>query len=133
MAALVPGTVVATRCAKRTVQRAGEAGGKGMPVYHDQATGKWFKALNDTVAHAAARGIATHDFTLDNPITIATGGDFDIGVATVDGETYYVGPGGGEIVPHADLMSGDIVTPIGIGKAGNVLGLMIYRSDTAKP
>lgn len=103
----------------------------GEPVR--KTSNKVFAASNATAAAAAVIGIALANAATNQPVAVITGGDISFGddVLTV-GLIYAVGDSAGQIVPSADLGSGDFTTILGVAKTASVLSLDIQRSGVAQ-
>lgn len=94
---------------------AGETITAGMPVYLKASDSKLWKALSGgTAAQADAIGIAMHAALAGQPLVIAkTGGTINIGATTAKTTTYMLGAAAGEVVPQADLASGNAIVRLG--------------------
>lgn len=108
-----------------------------IPFYRSSSDQKFYKALNDTAAHANVIGFSTSEalanqtmcgFPMGQPILLGAG------AAPASGTTYYLGDGAGEIVPYTDVTSAKIVTVLGIGTTGNKLDTSTFKcTGVAKP
>jgi hypothetical protein len=86
----------------------------GKSLYLDAATGTIKLADNNASALTAdAKGVSAHAALPGQPITYYTGGNVAFGAILTVGETYYVGPGAGEIIPSGDLATGMYVKRLG--------------------
>lgn len=102
----------------------------GQPVYADgTADFKLKPAANTSEAAASVTGIALSGGG-DNQVTShQQRGTLDIGGVATEGVVYVLG-GAGEIVPVADLTTGNWVTLIGTGDADGNLKLHIIPTNT---
>lgn len=99
----------------------------GQPVYRDPADNKWKLAdANASATTANARGIAVTPGVSDGYGLVATKGSIVlVGTTMAVGETYYVGPTAGEIIPDADLTTGDRVCRLGTAATTTQLDLSV--------
>lgn len=106
---LVSGSIERTRLG-------GAAVGLGESVYLD-AAGKWQAAANDDILTAGQNGLAiafSECFAVNQPIDVIRGGStINFGPVLVPGETYAVGPVAGQIIPFAEILSGDFTSILG--------------------
>src|SRR5690349_9058777 len=124
---ITPGNVVAGANAIKTAGVAGETVTAGQPVARDSVTRKLLKADNNA-ANTDLRtpiGIALHGASLDQPLTIQTEGDINLGATLTVGVPYFLGDAPGGISPLADLASGEFVGFLGIASAANNLKMKI--------
>lgn len=85
----------------------------GQAVYKDASDSDKIKACDaDVQASAACVGIATHAAASGQPIMYQTGGAITMGATMTKGEHYFCGTTAGELVPLADLSSGDFLTRV---------------------
>lgn len=95
---------------------AGETLTAGIPVYL-KTDGKLWKALaGGTAAQAAAVAITLHAALAGQPIKAQKGGTMNIGATTAKVH-YYLGAAAGEVVPVADLSSGNAIVRLGYATA----------------
>jgi len=114
----------------------GEAVTQGQPVRLDTSDTKHYLCKNDVEAEAAAEHLAlTPGGDADLGVLVGQGAKVYLGAATgmVVGDSYYVGPNDGEIVPEADLLTGDYVTRVGICVAAGVLEVDINATGVLVP
>lgn len=107
--------------------RAGETIAAGKAVYLDATAKKWKLADSDSATAGAnqAGGIALNSASLDQPLTVQTGGDITIGATLTAGSAYYLSETAGGIQPAADLGTGERVCQIGLAKSASVLAIDI--------
>lgn len=116
----------------------GESVTQGQPVFL-AADGKYYRCdANDTAIKARCAGIALQPGIADSPAVIALPGStpgeslVNLGATLAAGMVYCVGATVGEIVPYADLTTGDYVTIIGVAKTTALLDFQVLISDTQK-
>lgn len=99
----------------------------GQPLYEDPADGEWKLADNDaSTTTANAKGIAMTPGVDGGFGIVATGGSIIlVGTTMAVGETYFVGSTAGQIIPDADLATGDYVTRLGTAASTTQLNLAI--------
>ena len=99
----------------------------GVPLYQDSSDGQYkITDANASAATAAAKGIAITPGVDDGYGLIAKAGSIIlVGTTMAVGTTYCVGPTAGEIIPTADLATGDIVTILGTAATATQLDLNI--------
>ena len=99
----------------------------GVPLYQDSADGEYKIAdANASALTAAAKGIAiTPGVDAGSGIVAKGGAIILVGTTMAVGETYYVGPTPGEIIPSADVTTGDRVTVLGTASTATQLDLNI--------
>ena len=117
--------------AATVVVQAAEAVTQGMPVYLSSA--KYYKALNDSSAHADGKGIALTPAAADEYFVLQTSGKIDLGATLTVGTIYAVADTAGGIRPETDNGTGDYVTTLGVATAADTLDLNITASGVAKP
>lgn len=107
----------------------------GNPLYLDTADNEHKLADNNaSAATAAAKGIAVTPGVDGGYGYIATGGSIIlVGTTMAVGETYYVGPTAGEIIPDADLTTGHNVTRLGTAETTTQLKLAIEATGITHP
>lgn len=114
--------------------QAGEALTIGVPVYLDTATGRYKKADADAAATAIVAGITLTEAAANlQPLVIQTGGQLAFGAILTVGTQYCAGTTAGEIVPFADLVTGDFPNFLGTASTTSVLDLEFYDSGIALP
>ena len=94
---------------------AGEAITQGQPVFPQDSNGQWIKSDANDSTKQKVTGVAMSPASASgDPLIIAkqVGGSINIGATTVKGAMYYVGATAGELVPLADLTTGDAVLPV---------------------
>lgn len=125
--------ITAVRPTANTVEQKVMYGGTiavGVPVYIDPADSEHKAAdANASATTAKAAGITITPGVDAGHGYIATGGSIIlVGTTMVVGVTYYVGPTAGEIIPEADLATGDIVTRLGTAATATQLDLKIVAT-----
>lgn len=106
----------------------------GQSLTKDASAGYTLKLSDfDTVANAAAEGLAMHGAAAGQPVEWCEEGDLVLGAgaAPVVGAAYFVGAAGG-IVPAADVVNPKVVTYLGTGKTGNKLAVKIHRTEQTR-
>lgn len=105
----------------------------GQPLYYDSATTKYKIGDNNASATtAAAKGIALTPGVDAGYGVMATAGSLVfVGATMTQGKAYYVGATAGEIVPEADLASGNYNTRLGVAASATELKLDIRVSGVA--
>jgi hypothetical protein len=103
----------------------------GQAVYLDTADNKYKLADNNLSAVAArARGIAMTPGVDNGQGMIATNGSIIlVGTTMAVGETYYAGATAGEIIPDADLTTGNRVTRLGTAASATQLDLDVRATE----
>jgi hypothetical protein len=103
----------------------------GQAVYLDPADNEHKLADNDLSATAArARGIAMTPGVDSGQGMIATNGSIIlVGTTMAVGETYYAGATAGEIIPDADLATGNRVTRLGTAASATQLDLDVRATE----
>jgi hypothetical protein len=127
--------VVAGSNARKVAGILGATIAAGQTVYKDPTTGKYLLADNNspTVAARTPDGIALNGGALNQPVTVQTGGDINVGAALTVGTPYFMSDTPGGICPLADLATGEFVTLLGIATAANNLKMGILVSGVAVP
>lgn len=107
----------------------------GQPVYKDSADSKYKLGDNNaSAATADVKGIAITPGVADGAGYVATEGSIIlVGTTMVVGTTYYLGATAGEIVPEADLATGNRVTRLGTASTTTQLDLSIKSTGIVKP
>lgn len=106
----------------------------GIPVYLDTADNE-HKATDANLSATTAKAVG---ITMTPGVDagygiIATGGSIIlVGTTMAVGTSYYSGPTAGEIIPHADLTTGDIVTLLGTASSATQLDLNITATGITK-
>lgn len=128
------GNVVASAGASKLTGTAGATITAGMPVYKDAADGNKYKPCRANVlATANCDGIALTNSSNGQPFSYARSGDINVGATLVVGVLYSVsGAVAGQIVPEADLVSGNYETILGVATTTSNLALDIHNSATVK-
>lgn len=99
----------------------------GQPVYQDTADNE-FKLADVNLSELAAnvQGVTiTPGIDGGYGYIAISGAIVLVGTTMAVGETYYAGPTAGEIIPDADLTTGDRVTRLGVASSATVLELSI--------
>ena len=106
---------------------AGEPITAGKAVYIASATKKVMLADSNSATAEARRaiGIALNGGSLNQPISIQTGGDITLGATLTPGAGLYLSDTPGGICPDADVGAGEFVCLLGIAKSATVLALSI--------
>ncbi len=107
----------------RKIAIAGVAITAGQLIYLDTADSNKAKLADaDADATSVVAGIAINNAAAGQPVAyIEEDSNFTIGGTVTAGVAYFLGLAGGDIVPYADIATGDFVTVIGVGKTGNKL------------
>lgn len=120
--------------AQASIEYRGLAAGavrRGRPVYID-ANDQIQECANSSEALAEAVGIALNQADDGQPVAyVKSGEEFEPGATLVFPETYYVGDSAGDIIPAADLGSGDYVTPLFTAKSTSKAILCIKPTAAA--
>ena len=115
------------------VVQVGEAITQGNPVYSDSSdSNKYKKAVTTDADTSAAEGIALTPADDDEWTIIQRNGNIDLGATLTIGETYYVSNTAGNIMPSADVSTGEFVTSLGVAVAADSLKLDINASGVAR-
>ncbi len=109
---------------------AGETITAGQALYY-ASNGKYYKASTSTATTAKVVGIALNGASADQPLSMLTSGDIDIGGTVAIGAVYVASDTAGNIAAAADNGSGDYVTVIGIGKTTAIIDVSINVSGIA--
>ncbi|NTF69382.1 hypothetical protein [Rhizobium rhizogenes] len=125
---ITPANVVAGTNATRDIGTAGEAIIAGKAVYFDTAVNKWKLSDNNGTGTRQVHGIALNGASLNQPVSVAKGGDVTIGATLTPGVAYYLSATAGGICPVADLATGMDTILIGLAKSATVLGIDIQDS-----
>lgn len=125
--------VVADSTASRVTGTAGETIAAGKAVYKSSTTNKWMLADSNsaTVEARRATGIALCGSSLNQPVTVLTGGLVTIGATLTAGLAYYLSDTPGGICPVADIGSGEYVCLIGISTTAAILNVGIEFPNVA--
>ncbi|KEA07484.1 hypothetical protein [Rhizobium rhizogenes] len=125
---ITPSLVIAGTNATRDIGTAGEAIVAGKPVYFDSTVNKWKLSDNNGTGTRQVHGIALNGASLNQPVSVAKGGDVTIGATLTAGVAYYLSATAGGICPVADLTTGMDTILIGLAKSTTVLGIGISDS-----
>jgi hypothetical protein len=109
----------------------GEAVSAGQCVYFDTATVKYFLADCDSASKSAVAGIVISAGAAADGygyIVGSSGAALAIGGTTSAGEVYVLSGTPGGIMPSTDLVSGQLVSVVGVGDTGNNLVVGIFNS-----
>ena len=109
----------------------GETVAQGNAVRYNELDKRYYKAKNDTVDHADAKGVALSGGAAGQPGYVQQSGDINLGATLVVGATYCVSDTAGAICPDADIGSGEFKTVLGVADAANNLKLDILASGIA--
>ena len=109
-----------------TVQ-VGEAVTEGQAVYLDSATSKYLLADATDTTKALVAGITLTSASTDGYALIQTSRTYFAGTTLVKGVPVFLSatPGGGDLCPHADLVSTNAVTLIGFASSTSEIELAI--------
>jgi hypothetical protein len=140
MAALsqTPANVGIQGSGKTQLVQYGEAVTQGQPVYRSSTDNRFYKSDANLVT-GGANGIALTPGTTGDYGVIALPGAspgqclVNVGATLAVGMVYCVGATAGQIVPYADLTTGDYVTILGVAKTTALLDFMLIVSGTQKP
>lgn len=125
-------SVIAASDATTEQGRAGATITAGQVVALNTTTGKLVLADADGAAGIdRPRGIALNGASDGQPLSIVKSGDVTFNAVLTAGVTFYLSPTAGGIAPRADVLTGDIVTILGVAKSTTVLALNIQYSATA--
>lgn len=126
--------VVAADNATKESGLAGETITAGKAVYKSPTTKKWMLADSNsaTVAAKTAGGIALNGASLNQPVTVAKGGDLTIGGTLVAGATYFLSDTPGGICPDADVGAGENVCQLGVAKSTSMLSVKIFAPGVSR-
>lgn len=118
----------------RTVQTVllGETVTQGQPLYLKAADSKYWKADADTLAEAAAAGIAITPGVADDYAIMLTAGTINMGGTLAVGQVYVVSTNAGGVAPYSDLGSGDYVTILGVATTTAILNVDLNATGIAK-
>lgn len=104
----------------------------GQVVSLNTTTGKYVLADADGASGIdRPRGIALNGASDGQPLKIVKAGDVTFNAALTAGVTYYLSPTPGGIAPRADVLTGDVVSVLGVAKSTTVLALNLQYSGTA--
>ena len=107
----------------------------GQACYIDTANSNVIKlAQSDgTVLESTIKGVALHGASATQPITLASSGNMNLGATLVVGETYVLSQAAGGIAPVGDLVTGDMVSHLGIATTASNLKMSIVNSGIEVP
>lgn len=104
----------------------------GAVVALNTTTGKYVLADADGASGIdRPRGLALNGASDGQPLKIVRSGDVTFNAVLTAGVSYFLSPTPGGIAPRADVLTGDIVSSLGIAKSTTVLALDIQYSGTA--
>lgn len=127
---LTPSAILASSDATRESGIAGATITAGQVVAKHATNGKYVLADADGTGVTRPSGIALNGASDGQPLTIVKAGDVTLAGMTA-GVSYFLSPTAGGIAPRADVLTGDIVTHLGIAKSATVLALDIQFSGVA--
>jgi hypothetical protein len=112
----------------------GEAVTPGQVVYRSTSDSKYYLADCDDAAKSNIAGIAITYAAADSfgYVFTANGRDIDLGATLVSGEIYIVSDTAGNIMPYADLTTGQYLTILGFAKSTSLLTLDINNTGLTK-
>ena len=125
---ITPASVVAGTNAVRDIGTAGETIIAGKAIYFDAATNKWKLSDNNATGTRQVHAVALNGASLNQPVSVAKGGDVTIGATLVPGTAYYLSATAGGICPVADLATGMDAILIGLAKSTTVLAIDVQDS-----
>lgn len=128
---LTAASVLASSDATTESGTAGATITAGQVVALNTTTGKYVLADADGAGIDRPRGIALNSASDGQPLKIAKAGNVTLGAVLTAGVDYYLSPTPGGIAPRADVLTGDIVSSLGIATSTSVLLLAIQYSATA--
>lgn len=105
---------------------------QGNPVYK-AATGRYELSDTDVLATAVVDGIAMTPAGNDGWFILATDGPVDLGATLVLNTEYVPSDTAGNVMPDADLTTGQFKTSLGSATAADTLDLKIVVSGIAEP
>jgi hypothetical protein len=111
----------------------GAAFNAGETGYLDGSVNRWKLAVASAQNSAAARGIATGNYSTGQVGRFQTAEELNLGGGVTEGEVYAVSVNAGKIAPIADVTTGNWVTTLGVGSSTNNILLQIHRSGVQKP
>ena len=104
----------------------------GQVVSLNTTTGKYVLADADGASGIdRPRGIALNGASDGQPLKIAKAGNVTFNAVLTAGVSYFLSPTAGGIAPRADVLTGDVVTHLGIATSTTVLALDIQYSGVA--
>lgn len=123
-------TVISQSGAVTIVKVAGETIVQGAPVYKDSVSGKYFKAVSDTAAHANVQGVSLTASSNNQPIVVCTSGDVAYGAATFlnVGGLVMASSTAGHVADWTEVTANNYTTFLGYAKTDSILGLDIKAS-----
>lgn len=110
----------------------GSAFTAGQTGYLDGSLNRWKLAVATAQASAAARGIATANFSTGQIGRFQTAESLNLGGGVAVGVVYAVSTNAGGIAPIADVTATNWITTLGVGSSTNNLLLQIHRSGVQK-
>lgn len=129
---LTPASVIASSTATTEHGTAGATITAGQVVSLNTTTGKYVLADADGAGGIdRPRGIALNGASDGQPLSIAKAGPVTLGAVLTVGVDYYLSPTAGGIAPRADVLTGDIVSSLGIATTTSILALDIQYSAVA--
>ncbi len=105
----------------------GEAVTEGQALYLDSTTSKYMLADATTVAKANVVGISLTSADADGYALMQTSRTYFAGTTLVKGDPVFLSAtsGGGDLCPHADLSSSNVVTLIGFASSTSEIELAL--------
>ena len=128
--------ITAVRPTSNTTSRLGVYGATiaaGQPVYLDSSDSKYKLCDNNaSSATATIRGLAMTPGVDTGYGYVATGGSVIlVGTTMAVGESYYAGATAGEIIPDADVASGNYISRVGTAASATQMDLAILATGIA--
>lgn len=112
---------------------AGESVSAGMPAYRLASDGEYYKSGATTAVLADCDGVFLMPAGNGEETLIAVSGDVNLGATLAVGTVYVVSNTAGNIMPTADLSTGEFTTILGVAKSTSVLALDINVSGVSVP
>lgn len=117
---------------KKLTDTAGEAISAGDLIYKLSSDSKMYRALNDTAAHAAHKGMAINSAATGQPVTYQYEGDVDPGATVAVGEVYGVSVNAGKVAQVGDLASTKFRSIFGVGLTTSTIRIGINNTGIQK-
>ena len=120
--------------AKVTPGTIGETVTAGMCAVRDATTKKFMKSdSNAATTLRRVDGIFLNSGSLNQPCMIQTEGQINLGATLVVGERYFLSDTAGQIIPSADVSTGEQVVYLGTAISTSLLDLKIHNPGVAMP
>lgn len=130
---ITPSAVLPGANASLAAGTAGEALVAGKAVYLANATKKWMLADADSATAEARKavGIALNGASLNQPVSVLTGGDITLGAVLTAGQAIYLSDDPGGLCALGDLATGDYICLVGLAKSTSVLTVDVQFPNVA--